>query len=111
MPFNDLLADLDLTIETELCDLASFERQGSGARLVPIILNRPTELVTGGMSQGFPLTRATVSVALLSVSDLVEGDVFVSDPGTNIAERWSVIGAPLRPGDGRWWLAEVEPIE
>ena len=104
MGFSDTLAGLDVAIEAHLCDPATFTPMIGVSRLVAVMVERPSE-IERMQGSGFSRARPVLQVSATTVPVLVEGDSFrLSDQ-----EIWVVAAAPTRPGDGRWWVAEVEP--
>lgn len=114
MNFSAHLDRLDAAAEDHLCDDAAYLVQCAGA-MVParVMVERPEN---AERLQGVSITRARpeISVSVAAHPGLRQGDGFilgvwtdgVFTPGT---EAWRIAEAPRRPGDGRWWMAEVEP--
>lgn len=107
--FSAHLDDLDRTIDDELRD-AGFLRPLTGGPDLPIrvALERPSEverLLGGGVVQA----RAFVEISLLLAPSLRPKDVVLIGEAAPF-DGWRIAAPPLRPGDGRHWRAEVEPL-
>jgi len=112
MGFGD---HIDRAVEAHLCDDAAYRAQGVGPLVqVRIMIDRPTELERlQGM--GFARARPVLSASVESIPDLRTGDTihegrWVGEVFSPAASSWRLAEAPTRPGDGRWWRGEVEPL-
>lgn len=112
MGFGD---HIDRSVEAHLCDDAAYQVQGLGQMVrVRVMIDRPTELERlQGM--GFTRARPILSVLAETIPGLRTGDAFYE--GRWVGEAflpggvsWRLAEAPTRPGDGRWWRGEVEPL-
>lgn len=111
MSFSDLLAGVDRSIETHLCDPYAVTPAGGGeVRIVPAWVETPS---AAPASFGVPVGQAIVEVAT-STHRLTKGDLFF--PGVHVggvfvpaAVGWRVTGAPIRIEAGAWQVANVEP--
>ncbi len=103
--FSDNLDALDTTVRDHLCDDATYI-PASGTAPLPcrVIFDDPAQT---DVLQNASIVRAkpTISVEVAVIASLVKNDLF--DLGE---QRWRVAAAPTRPGDGRWWFAEVDRV-
>lgn len=103
--FADNLDALDGAVRDTLCDDAVyFPRQGGSVPGVRVQIDKPAD---EDRLQGSTIVRAkpVISVSVQQVPSLLQGETFVV-----AGERWKVAGAPTRPGDGRWWVADVQAV-
>lgn len=115
MGFSDLLPGLDAAVGGHVADPAVLRPQSGGdAYAVDVIFERPSAAVDFGNSSGAQ-EQPTIEVARSQVASLRSGDVFA--PGeaadgspTLEGTNWRVCGKATRSGDGRWWIAQVEPV-
>lgn len=108
MAWADDVADLDATIDEHLRDPAILRREGAADVGIRVQLERPVEMDRGDIV-GFARAKPWVQISLLSAPALAKGDQILMGASAPW-EGWRVAGAPLRPGDGRDWRAEVEPL-
>lgn len=104
MNFTDLMVALDVAVEDHLGDDANYQPEFGTSKSVRVIVSQPSE-IERLQGSGFSRARPTLQVAYDAAPELREGDRFwISDEN-----YWAVAAAPVRTGDGRWWLAEIEP--
>lgn len=115
MNFTDALVGLDAAVEDHLCDDAAYQVQGLGPMIrARIMIDRPTELERL-QGASFSRARPVVSVSAEAIPGLRTGDAFhegrwAGEVFLPAAASWRLAEAPTRPGDGRWWRGEVEPL-
>jgi hypothetical protein len=107
--FSDSLTGLDAAIDAHLRDDAWIRPLAAGADyLVRVQIDHPTEtdrLIGAGIERPRPVVELSVAAA----PSLRKGDIVLV--GTVAPFRgWRIAEAPRRPGDGRQWRAEVEPL-
>jgi hypothetical protein len=105
--FSDHLAGLDAAILEHVTDGVARVLDESGqvvAEAVHPMFERPTQVDTlrdAGVARAKPtLEIAVVELALLKAGYTVELG----------GHRYKVQGAPTRPGDGRWWVVDVQDL-
>ena len=108
MAWADDVADLDATIDEHLRDPALLRRDGEVDRDVRVQLERPIELDRSDIV-GLARPRPWVQISLLCAPTLAKGDLVLIGSAAPY-DGWRIAGAPLRPGDGHDWRAEVEPL-
>ncbi len=107
--FSSLLSGLDAAINDHLRD-DGWVRLVAGGPDIPVRLaiEHPSEtdrLIGASIER----SRPWVEISVASVSGFKRGDiVLVGKVAPFVA--WQVAEAPKRPGDGRHWRAEVEPL-
>jgi len=103
--FSDNQDALDATIREHLCDDATYYPVSGEAPLpCRVIFEVPSQTETLQQAR-MVQAKPTIEVEVAVIPSLVKGDMF--DVATL---RWRVAAAPTRPGDGRWWLAELDRI-
>ncbi|ADL00695.1 head-tail joining protein [Brevundimonas subvibrioides] len=109
MDFSRHLAGLDAAIDAHLRDDGWIRPKAGGPDVsARIAIEHPSEtdrLIGAGIER----SRPWVEISISSVPVLVKGDcvlVGAVAPFTG----WRIAEAPKRPGDGRHWRAEVEPL-
>ena len=101
--FLDHLAAADAVIGDHVCTPGAL-RPVAGADVdpAPVCIERPS--VEDGLMQGAIVRAKPVAwLPVAVVADLRKGDVIEAE-----GQRWKVCAAATRPGDGRWWRAEVD---
>lgn len=106
--WSEHVARLDAAVDAHLRDPALLRRPGRADQAVRVQLDRPVE---SERADGIGLTRPRpwVMISLLSAPDLAKGDLVLLGAAAPY-EGWRIAGAPTRPGDGRDWRADVEPV-
>jgi hypothetical protein len=107
--FTEHLAGLDDAIDAHLRDDGWVRPVAGGADYpVRIQIDHPTEtdrLIGAGVER----QRPVVEISAASAPSLRKGDVVLVGAVAPF-RGWRVAEAPRRPGDGRQWRAEVEPL-
>lgn len=108
MDFSSHLARIDAAIDAHLRDDGWVRPVGGGADIpVCVSIEHPSEtdrVIGAGMERARPVIEISVaSVALKKGDTVLIGAVAPF-------RAWRVAEAPRRPGDGRQWMAEVEPL-
>lgn len=115
MNFSARLGVLDSAVEDHLCDDAAYQVQGESPLIrARVMVDRPVD-IERLQGVGFSRPRPVLQVSAAAIPGLRTGDTFVLGqwigsefiPGD---ESWRLAEAPTRPGDGRWWRVEVEPL-
>lgn len=108
MGFSSSLDDIDAAVAEALTDPALWYERGEGAGVPCAVILEST--VEGETLQGVGVAapRVTVEVQVVEIGRVRIGDVFVAEAGLFAGRQCRVCGAPTKPGDGRWWRAEVE---
>ncbi len=107
--WSDQIARLDAAIDDHLRD-DGWIRSATGGADVPVRLaiEHPTQ--TDAMAGvGLERSRPWVEVSVVSAPTLRKGDVVLVGAIAPFI-GWRIAEAPKRPGDGRQWRAEVEPL-
>ncbi len=107
--FASLLTGLDAAIDAHLRDGALLRPVGGGAdRPVRVVLEHP---VDSDRFDGAGVVRARprIEISKSAAPVLIKGDVILIGAGAPY-QGWRLAETPLAPGDGRHWVAEVEPI-
>lgn len=110
--FLAALVEADAAISDHLCSPGVL-RPGRPDEVagVPLAIDRPSSVATPFPGQaGVVLSRpvAWLPLAFIVGSATVSVAVSKNDELVGEGRRWRIAAAPTRPGDGRWWRAEVE---
>lgn len=107
--FSAQLADLDAAIDAHLRD-DGWLRPAAGGPDVPVRveIEHPAE---AGRLEGAAFVRArpVVWISVGAVPSLRRADQVLVGAAAPF-QGWRVAEAPTRPGDGRQWRAEIEPL-
>lgn len=108
----DHLAAADAVLAQHVCTPGVLRPVG-GAVIDPVsvAIERPTMIEGVGGGLGFAMARPVAWLPLVETrADGSTVTVTLRKDATIEAEgrAWLVVAAPTRPGDGRWWRAEVE---
>lgn len=107
--FSDSLTGLDDAIDAHLRDDGWIRPVAGGADYpVRVQIEHPTDtdrLIGAGVERPRPVVEISVSAA----PALRKGDVVLVGAVAPF-QGWRIAEAPKRPGDGRQWRAEVEPL-
>ena len=107
--FNDHLTGLDAAIDAHLRDEAWVRPVAGGADYpvrVQIDHTTDTDRVIGA---GVERPRPVVELSVSAAPALRKGDIVLVGAVAPF-QGWRLAEAPKRPGDGRQWRAEVEPL-
>lgn len=108
MSFADHLEGLDTAVAEHLCELAIVRPVSGAADIldVPAFVETPTDTAefVGGDSR-LTRSRPEAQVLVSAAPDLVQGDILIV-----LGVGWKLMEAPRRPGDGRWWIVEVNSL-
>jgi hypothetical protein len=109
MSFSDLLSEMDVAIDDHLRD-AAILRPAAGGPDLPIraALERPEATEDIGVVN-IVRPKPWVEISLRLAPELRKGDHVLMGASAPW-EGWKIAGTPTRPGDGRHWRAEVEPL-
>lgn len=107
--FSEHVDKLDAAIDAHLRDDAWVRPVAGGVDYpVRVQIEHPTEtdrMIGAGVERARPVVELSVSAA----PALRKGD-FVLVGAVAPFKGWRIAEAPRRPGDGRQWRAEVEPL-
>lgn len=109
MDWDDLADDLDGTIDDHLRVAGAVRPAAGGPDLtVRVHFERPQE---AERFDGIQLVQARpwVEISRLSLEKLAKGDHVLIGKGPPYV-GWRVATNPVRPGDGRNWRADVDPL-
>lgn len=103
--FLDHLAAADAAIGDHVCTPGAFRPAvGEVIEDVPVAIEHPAEadvLQRGSIVRAKPVAWLPLALVPRVVqNDLVDAEGY----------RWKVSAAATRPGDGRWWRAEVDRL-
>lgn len=106
--FSDVLDQMDADVAAHVCDPALLRPAAGGADLViSAIVERPGEIETL-QSGGIVRSKPVVQIPVLQLASLKAGDIVILPP---VGGRgYKIAGAPKRPGDGRWWMADADDL-
>lgn len=109
MDFSVHQADIDVAIDAYLRDDGWLRPVGGGADLpLRLAIEHPTD-TERMIGAGFERARPWVEFSLASAPSLRKGDTVLVGKVAPFT-GWRIAEAPKRPGDGRQWRAEVEPL-
>ena len=109
MTFSDHAAGVDDAVAEHLGEEAWLYRGGAGAAVETRgWVERPGATHVLGIGPGVDRTRPVLFLPVggaFGVARLAERDEAICE-----GRRWRVAGAPRRPDDGRWFVADVEDL-
>lgn len=103
--FDELVGDLDDTVEEELLDPGEYLPAGVDGGVVPVqmAVDLPREIDRLNAA-AFTRARPVLKVRRSRIPDLKKGALFRFK-----GELWALAEAPAAADDGKWWVAEVQP--
>jgi hypothetical protein len=103
--FDELVDDLDDTIEEELLDPGEYLPAGVDGTVDPVLMaiDLPREIDRLNAA-AFTRVRPVLRVRRSRIPALKKGGLFRFK-----GELWALAEAPVAADDGRWWVAEVQP--
>ena len=103
--FDELVGELDDTVEEELLDPGEYLPAGVGGAVVPVqmAIDLPRE-IDRLSAIAFTRARPILRVRRSRIPDLKKGGLFRFK-----GEVWALAEAPVAVDDGKWWTAEVQP--
>jgi hypothetical protein len=102
--FDELVCDLDDTVEDELLDPGEYLPAGFDGAVVPVqmAVDLP-RMIDRLEAAAFTRGRPILKVRRSRIPDLKKGGLFRFK-----GEVWALAEAPAAVDDGKWWTAEVQ---